>query len=127
MTHFHTEHPIARKPHLCEMCGRRIDPGEKYRRGSGMDGATAWTWIECAHCAALAAYIGRIDDYYDEGYGFDLFHEWEPETVEHLRIKALATRRRWRRADGSLYPVPVVAWTDDRMNRISLHAGQVQP
>ncbi len=123
MTHFQDEHPVARKPHWCEMCGRRIDPGEKYRRGSGMDGSTAWTWRECAHCAALAAYVALDDPWDDDGYGPDLFTEWEPLTVEHLRLKALATRRRWRHTDGRLYPVPTVEWTDDRMDHVSLHMG----
>lgn len=101
-------HPTARKPHRCMMCRRSIDPGEQYRRGAGMDGSTAWTWIECAHCSALAGYLTSQDDYYDDGYDWTMLADWEPASVEHLRIKALAVRRQWRRTDGTLYPVPVI-------------------
>lgn len=67
-----------------------------------MDG-TAWTWKECAHCTAL---VGHICDLWElDEYSPDLFHEWEPETLAELRI-AVHARKRWMRADGTLFPVP---------------------
>lgn len=102
MTHYAHTYPKARKPHRCEDCGRTIDPGETYRRGAGIDGGTAWTWKECAHCCTLVHLLWWGDS---EGYGQETFDEWEPETVGHLRLKAL-WRKKWRRKDGGLYPIP---------------------
>lgn len=31
--------PVAKKPHVCSMCGREINIGEKYIRFSGKDGS----------------------------------------------------------------------------------------
>ena len=56
MTHWARTNPKARKEHRCEVCSRTIKPGETYSRGAGMDGSTAWSWIECAHCEQFAHY-----------------------------------------------------------------------
>lgn len=118
MTHWTHETRTARKKHRCEMCLRVIDPGELYRRSAGMDGSTAWTWKECLHCAQLIRYVVWLES--EEEYGPDLFAEWEPETIEHLRLKVLATRLRWRRTDGTLYPTPVVVefYMQDTLRRV---------
>lgn len=108
--HFHTETRTARKPHVCDLCTRRIDPGEKYRHGAGMDGTRAWTWKECAHCDALRDLAFR--QWYDDEYGSDLIAEWEPDTIPHLRLKA-QWKRKWRHLDGTLMPVPEVIWSDE--------------
>lgn len=104
MTFYSDSHPTAIKGHTCEDCGRRISPGEKYRRGFGADNGTAWTWKECAHCAAI---VPLLFSHFDagEGYARETFLDWEPELPHHLRLKAL-WRKQWKRADGSLYPVP---------------------
>ena len=67
MDHYTDSHPRARKLHICDTCGRTIQAREIYRRGAGMDGATAWTWKECAHCELLIAWLGRIN-YLEEEY-----------------------------------------------------------
>ena len=110
MTFYKHTNRAARKPHQCMLCARQIAPGERYLHGAGMDGATAWTWAECAHCDALRAYVyaRSWEDCYDE----ELISDWEPETVAHLRIKAM-WKRQWRRPDGSLMPVPVAVRTFD--------------
>lgn len=110
MTFYKCAERTARKSHRCMLCARQISPGERYMHGAGMDGATAWTWAECAHCDALRSYVyaRHWDDHYDE----ELIAEWEPETVAHLRIKAMWNRR-WRRTDGTLMPVPEPVRTFD--------------
>ena len=104
--HYAHTWPTARKPHPCELCRRTIRPGERYLRGVGMDGITAWTWRECAHCDAirdLARAYGA--DGADGEYSLDVIAEWEPQTPSQLRALVL-WRRQWTRRDGSLYPVP---------------------
>lgn len=112
MTHYVDTYPKARREHRCSDCGRTIRVGEKYRRGVGMDNGTAWTWKECLHCQAIVPLV--VDgDFFEEGYGDDTFTAWEPSSVPHLRLKAL-WRKRWQRADGGLYPVPVQVFREDR-------------
>ena len=113
MTHFSDSHPRARKPHRCTLCGRLIRPGETYRRGAGMDGSTAWTWKECAHCEAILPLIDTVwecDE--DEGYGRSNIEDWDPTTVPHLRLKVLYLRQ-WTDRDGALYPIPEQVYRDD--------------
>lgn len=124
MTFYASSEPRARKPHRCQTCGRTIRPGETYRRGAGMDGSSAWTFKECVHCTAVVTYVLHlwgVDEYDD-----DLLPDWDPETIEHMRIKA-QWRRRWTRMDGDLYPTPRIEWhTDDSgfPRSLSLHAGE---
>ena len=112
VTHYVSTKPKARKRHFCDLCNRVIQPGEEYRRSAGMDGSTAWTWRECAHCAQLIAVVWR-ETYSDDGYDSMTVDDWEPRTIAALRVKVL-WRRKWARADGSLHPVPVVTWLEDK-------------
>ena len=93
--------PKARKQHRCDDCFRAIQPGEKYRRATYVDD-TLWTSIECLHCIAI---VKHVEWNSDEGYWWQDFADWEPETVSHLRLKAL-WRKQWTRRDGTLYPIP---------------------
>jgi len=105
---FYTDtHPKARTEHRCDLCARMIQSGETYRRGVAMDGGTAWTWRECAHCEVLLQWLMRIDALWgaDEGYNSDSVLEWEPDNLSDLRLKA-CWRRQWTRRDGSLMPAP---------------------
>ena len=104
MDHYTDSHPRARKPHICDTCGRTIQAREIYRRGAGMDGATAWTWKECAHCELLIAWLGRIN-YLEEEYCPEVIEEWEPETLSDLRLKACWAKR-WTFQSGALMPPP---------------------
>jgi hypothetical protein len=102
MTFWTDSWPVARKPHRCELCNRTIRPGEKYRRGVGMDG-TVWTFKECRHCRAvmdLADPTGGDCEYFP-----DVLGEWEPQSVTEARWRA-QWRRQWTRRDGALYPLP---------------------
>lgn len=112
MTHYVDTRPKARKPQRCMMCNRTIDPGENYRRGAGMDGSTAWTWIECGHCAEFVR-VAFSRSWDDDSYGEDLFVDFEPQGIPEARIRA-QWRRGWRRLDGSLYPLPDVTQAEDK-------------
>lgn len=98
----------ALKTHICESCGRSIDKGEKYDRTFAIDGGDTWVYKECVHCAALVN-IWCIWDYCDasEGYTLDTFHEYRDEirTITDARLWA-QWHRKWRRGDGTLFPVP---------------------
>lgn len=109
MTHFAEATPVARIAHECNDCGRTIRPGERYHRGAGMDGFTAWTWKECAHCVAIAPLVCEP---YEDTYRMASFEEWEPTSIAHLRLKA-NWGRRWERRDGSLVPIPVQTYRED--------------
>lgn len=111
MTTVITTHPKARKIHYCEMCRRVISPGEQYSSSRNLGDGTAFTWKECAHCAALLTYVLPL--WGDDEYGPDHLVDWDPNTIDHFRLKALATRRQWRHRDGSLYPVPELVWHTD--------------
>lgn len=96
----------ARKPHQCGMCGRRIDPGEVYKHGVGVDGS-AWTWKECRHCTyVLEAY----DLAWDGEYSVEAFDEWVNNCDYHdlmeLRLMA-GYRKQWRTREGILWALPV--------------------
>lgn len=97
----------ARKPQVCSLCGRRIDPGEKYldQRNKSDYNDGVYTWRNCAHCDVLLGHLWNrgVDD--DEGVNHDTVEWWEPETLGELRWK-VCWRRGWRRNDGSLYDVP---------------------
>lgn len=79
--------PRARTMHYCEMCARVIQPGETYIRGRGVDDGRWWSSAVCKHCDQLAQYVIRVFDLDDGCFAEDI-HEWEPESVEHLRVKA---------------------------------------
>jgi len=110
VTHFHVQMVTARKPHPCDLCSRTISQGERYQRSAGMDGSSAWTWKECAHCEAI---IDVIERDVDGSYGPDSVREWCPRTIPQLRAKVLWLRR-WTRPDGSLYPVPEKVMYEDK-------------
>lgn len=102
MTTWFDSWPVARKEHVCLLCRRVIRPGEKYRRGVGLDG-TAFTFKECLHCRAvmdLADPTGGDCEYDDSVLG-----EWEPYGITEMRWK-VQWARSWERRDGQLYPVP---------------------
>jgi len=96
--------PKARKAHKCQMCYRTIAPGEAYTRQANIGDDGFYDWINCQQCDVFLSL--DVSDYWDGyGVGFETVQDWEPDSVWELRLKAL-WRKKWRRKDGSLYPVP---------------------
>ena len=69
-------HPIARKEHLCEFCGCKINKGQKYYRQTNIFDGRIYDWIEHEECREIASELdmfGECD--YDEGLSSDLYKE----------------------------------------------------
>lgn len=122
VTHYSINARTARTGHKCILCQRTIRPGETYWRGAGMDGATAWTWKECAHCDTIRDIAWQ--ETHDDEYFPELLDDWKPASVTHMRLKVLAVRKRWTRRDGSLYPVPLKYYALDREVQVDVVPGQ---
>jgi len=115
--------PKARKPWQCEECNRTIEPGERYH----LEVVAPWgegriaEYRLCVHCDGTlnlgvaftgcpkSWYFGFIHDLNEEAASFvaDILRH---DLTGSQRISMLRTvvgrRRLWRRADGSLLPVP---------------------
>ena len=48
-------HPIARKEHLCELCGCKINIGQKYNRQTNIYDGRIYDWIEHEECHQIAS------------------------------------------------------------------------
>lgn len=96
-------YPTARKAHKCCTCYRTIDSGETYSRQFCVFDGRAYAWKQCVHCEKLLPYIDYDYTYSDEDYV-----EWEPRTVEELRVR-VHFNKRWRNNAGELYPIPFQA------------------
>jgi len=98
----HSE-PKARKAHKCQMCYRVIGIGEVYTRQANLGDDGFYDWINCQQCDT---FLNLIEDYDGYGVGCEAVDDWEPGNMRELRLKVL-WRKKWRRKDGSLYPVPI--------------------
>jgi hypothetical protein len=95
--------PKARTAHKCMMCHRVIDPGETYTKQFNLgESDNVYTWKNCPQCDV---FLSLIEDWDGDGISDFTVMEWEPDSVWELRLKAL-WRKKWRRADGTLYLVP---------------------
>ena len=69
-------HPIARKEHICELCGCKINKGQKYYRQTNIFDGRIYDWIEHEECREIASELDMYDECdYDEGLSTDLFTE----------------------------------------------------
>jgi hypothetical protein len=102
-----SENPVARKEHRCQLCYRTINPGERYNRQRNIGDDGPYVFKACAHCDALVkvSTVTEEANYWGEGYTADDFVEWRPSTMPEARWRA-QYRRKWRRRDGALYPIP---------------------
>ena len=69
-------HPIARKEHICELCGCKINKGQKYYRQTNVYDGCIYDWIEHEECLEIASELdmfGECD--HDEGLSTDLYKE----------------------------------------------------
>lgn len=120
-------HPKARKQHHCGECGRRIEPGETYRRWRGHSNDYGFSQgTMCAQCDHACRWLGVV-------CGGALFGAVVEDLCEHwdnresviswpfLRLVA-GSQRRWLRKDGSRIPVERVAvWTDAAITAYEAH------
>ena len=61
-------HPIARKEHICELCGCKIKKGQKYYRQTNVYDGCIYDWIEHKECREIASELDMYDGCdYDEG------------------------------------------------------------
>lgn len=58
----------ARKVHLCDYCGERIEKGNTYRKDFCKDGGTAYSWITCEKCETI---VTGFWDWVDPDDGLD--------------------------------------------------------
>ena len=66
--------PIARKEHICNFCGGKINKGQKYYRQTNIYDGCIFEWIEHEECGRVASELdmyGKCD--YDEGLTSDRF------------------------------------------------------
>lgn len=98
------KHHKARIAHYCDLCSRRIEPGETYRRVRVVDAGEAWTSWGCEHCEALSVLLGPWLDQ-GEGISEDDIGEFEPSTIAEARLW-IYWKRQWRTRNGDLRPVP---------------------
>lgn len=99
------DNPVARKEHGCQLCGRTIEPGERYSRQRNIGDDGPYVFKACAHCHAYVR-LSEIAEWCDDvGYTADDMWEYEPRNITEARWRA-QHRRRWRRRDGGLCPIP---------------------
>ena len=69
-------HPIARKEYLCELCGCKINKGQKYNRQTNIFDGYVYDWIEHEECSQIASELDMYDGCdYDEGLTADRFKD----------------------------------------------------
>ena len=102
----------ARKPHVCVECGRKIEPGERYRRDAGLYDGKWSVSLMCRHCAVGAEWLGA-------NCGGWISKQVAEELIEHardypaiatpLRRVAVGMRRKWATVSGGdLMPEPTL-------------------
>lgn len=109
--------PIARTEHDCSCCGRTIHPGEQYENQRNVYDGRAYTYKLCAHCRAATTRALQLCDDWDEGINDgwidDALFEHH-ETIADIRL-LIGLRRRWTRRDGTIWPIPVLVASEERI------------
>ena len=76
LTTIKESHPIARKEHLCQLCGCKINKGQKYYRQTNVYDGRIYDWIEHEECREIASELVVYDECdYDEGLSLEDFEE----------------------------------------------------
>ena len=86
------------------MCDREIETGETYCRTVQLEDSI-WVWKTCSHCEAMINECDLHGYTCGDGVDPDTFSEFDAESIFDLRCKVM-WRRKWRRKDGTLYPIP---------------------
>ena len=75
-------HPIAKKEHICELCGGKINKGQQYYRQTNIYGGCIYEWIEHEECHQIASELDMYDECgYDEGLTAETFGDILDEYV----------------------------------------------
>ncbi len=103
----------ARKPHHCGECHRTIAAGERYVKtaGKSADG-DFFSETTCLHCEAASGWLVRECNGYIFGQVEEELREhWQEDGINTRELAALCwgMKRKWKRRDGQMMPVPVVA------------------
>lgn len=111
-TVLHSRQQRARLQHQCTECRRTIEPGESYLAERTVFDGDAMSHKICAHCQRVRDYLidhcggwlygGLHEDISGHYYGSTSNDAGERE----VRLLSIGMSARWRRADGSLWPVP---------------------
>ena len=73
LTMLKDSHPIARKEHICELCGCKINKGQKYYRQTNIYDGYIYDWIEHEECHQISSKFGMYEDECDEDFGATLY------------------------------------------------------
>lgn len=86
--------PKARKPHRCDECYGTIQPGETYRKCTGVFDGAGFTHKMCNDCDALIKEMNEGKDFEDTVSFGDLLEFASEEGDEYLRRFADIKRKR---------------------------------
>ena len=76
LTMLKESHPIARKEHLCGLCGCKINKGQKYHRQTNVYDGCIYDWIEHDECHQIASELDMYSECdFGEGLSSDCFKE----------------------------------------------------
>ena len=104
MNHITTSTPKARSCHMCDFCYRTIEPGETYTRTVSVQDCIC-VWKSCTHCEAMIRICDIEEWNLGDGIDRDHFVDLEVRDIFEARCKVM-WHRKWRRKDGTLYPIP---------------------
>lgn len=112
---FEAKHPVARKTHECDQCGRGITAGETYRRDAGIYDGAPYAMVCCLQCEAFGRELYDLGIEGEAGWPHLPDVDWRDlewtdryetdDTVRLLRAFVLF-RRRWCTPTGALYAYP---------------------
>jgi len=112
-TLLHSRQQRARLRHRCTECSRDIEPGEAYLAERTVFDGDAMSHKICSHCQRVRAYLvnhcggwlyrGLSEDISGHHYYSTASNDAE---VRAVRLLAHGMAARWRRGDGTLWPVP---------------------
>lgn len=74
-THLKRKSPVAKKTHICNYCGCKIEPGTAYWRDTLVYDGTVYDWITHKECMTASNKLCMYDDCDDNGLGPDYFSE----------------------------------------------------
>lgn len=100
----------ARKEHRCSECGRTIETGESYLYVFGVWQGSPNQYKVCRHCNVAKCWlVAECGGFLFEGIEEDIHghaQEYGSTTSAALYRIVVGMRRKWRRRDGGMMPLP---------------------